>query len=251
MLKFKIKNMYKTQIKELTLPKIGIMKRLYMYIIVSLLLIGCRDNVSEQAYKVLDEARMAMQEHRYDDARRKIDSLRFNFPRAIDARRDALEFMDSLELSEAKTLYMTADSMQVFKKFELDDLKKSFVLEKQEKYQTTGYYVTPDYAGSKSSYDFFPEVEETGKLLLVTITRGNKINYDFTEVDLDSAENIPATPLTRTLSAKEQRAYEKCYALAKCFKEYQEAKALREKYDVKVRFFEKKMSLSKDGKSVD
>ena len=218
------------------------MKRI-IYIIVSLLLISCRENISDQAYKVLNEARMAMQEHRYDEARHIIDSLRLNFPRAVDARREALVFMDSLELSEAKTLYMTADSMMVFKKFELDDMKKSFVLEKQEKFQTTGYYVTPDYAGSKSSFDFFPEVEETGKLLLVTIKRGNKIDYNFTEVDLDSADNNVA-PLARTLSAKEKKAYEKCYALAKCFKDYQEAKALCEKYDVKVRFFEKKMSLS-------
>lgn len=222
------------------------MKKVYLSILASMMLFSCGENHTDDAYALLDEAHQAVEKQNFDTARRLIDSLRSTYPKEFDARRAALAFSDTIELEQAKCDYMVADSLFTFKEFELSDMKKQFVFEKQEKYQTTGYYVTPDYAGVKSSYNFFPEVEETGALLLVSINRSGKLNYDFTEVEIDpSSDVIPPASIARSLSPKEQNAYEKCYKLARCFKQYEVAKSSREEYDLKVRFFERKIKEQK------
>lgn len=219
------------------------MKRSYFLILASMMLVSCNENESGKAYALLDEAREAVVENDFDSARRLIDSLRTSYPREFDARRAALAFSDTIELEQAKCDLKVADSIFTFKEFELADMKKQFVLEKQPKYQTKGYYVTPDYAGDKSSYSFFPEVEETGALLLVSVNRSVKIDYSFTEVEIDlSSDVIPPAQVSRSLTNKEQSAYEKCYRFARSMKEHKEAKEAKEKYDMKVRFFERKIN---------
>lgn len=220
------------------------MKKLYIYSLLALLFTSCGQSETDKASSLLDEARMALADEEFDRARTLIDSLRLTYPNELDVRRAAIPFADSLELSLAKHELSASDSILVFKELELADLKKQFVFEKQERFQTTGYYVTPDYAGSKSSYTFFPEVEETGALLAVNITRNGKdINYVFNEVKIDfDSSLIPACPLSRSLTDKEQASYEKCYALARCIQECNQAKETHEKSSLKVRFFEKKLS---------
>lgn len=220
------------------------MNKLYKYLFASLFLVGCGANDADKALSLLDDANEAISNNDFDLARNLLDSLRYTYPNEIEARRKAVDLSNLLELNEAKSQLSVADSIFTFKCFELEDLKKDFTLEKQEKYQTTGYYVTNDYAGSKSAYSFFPEVEEGGALLLVSITRSPQIKYDFEEVEVDlNSDVVPAAKVSHSLSEKEQDAYVKCYKLARCIKEYNEAKALRDKMDMKIRFFEKKMSL--------
>ena len=88
-------------------------------------------------------------------------------PSALERRKSEIKEKDSIELSKAREGLRVADSVATFKAFEVEDLKKLFVFEKQEKYQTVGYYVLPAYQGSKERFTFFPEVEEGGKLLFV------------------------------------------------------------------------------------
>lgn len=220
------------------------MKKIYILPLLALLLSSCGKSDADKASTLLDEARSALANEEYDKARTLVDSLRTTYPDAFDVRRAAIPFADSLELSVANQEFKVSDSIYVFKQLELEDLKKHFVFEKQERFQTTGYYVTPDYAGNKSHYSFFPEVEETGALLAVDITRnGNVPNYDFHEVKLDlNSSTIPACPISRSLTDKEQTAYEKCYALSRCIQEYNIAKESREKSSLKIRFFERKLA---------
>ena len=222
------------------------MNKLYKFFLAALLLTGCTASDTDKANSLLEEARLALQDGQYDRARNLVDSLRSTYPKEFDVRRSALAFADSIELAQAKYGRQVADSVATFKNFELDDLKKDFTLEKQEKYQSKGYYVTNDYAGSKSSYTYFTEVEEGGVLLAVSISRSAGIRYDFQKVDVDlNSEVVPACPISRPLTEKEQISYEKCYRLAKCMNELSEANAARDKFDVKVRFFERKL---KEGK---
>lgn len=222
------------------------MKKVYLSILASLLLVSCNESKKNEAAQLLDEARRATASGSFESARNLIDSIRTLYPREFDVRRAALAFSDTLELEQAKFDLAVADSVFTFKELELQDLKSQFVLEKQPKFQTTGFYVTADYAGSKTACNFFPEVEETGALLCVSINRSAKVNYDFTEVEIDLTKDaIPPAPISRSLSPKEQRSYEKCYLLARCFKEYEIAKAEKEESDVKVRFFERKIKEQK------
>lgn len=229
------------------MPKIRIvqfMKKVFVIPFFALSLLSC-NNDTDKASALLVEARGAMEENAFDKARKLVDSLRNTYPNELDIRRAALTFMDSLELKQARRDFQVADSALTFQQFECDDLKQHFTLEKQEKYQTTGYYVTNDYAGSKAAFSYFTEVEETGTLLAVSIDRTSGIKYDFTPVDIDfSSDVIPACPVSRELTEKEQASYEMCYSLAKKMQQLSKAKAAQEKYSLKIRFYEKKLSQS-------
>ncbi len=193
---------------------------------------------NDSAKEVLAKARMAMSEDKFDDARRMIDSLRTTFPKEFDVRLEAMAFADSVELIEAKKGVVAADSMLTFKEFELADMKSLFVLEKNEKYQSQGFYVLPKYAGNKTKFSFFPEVEESGKMLLVAIDSNRK--YLFTEVPV-AADGYESILKQFAVSEETKKDVAECYKLAVAFKEYSDAKELKEKLDLKIRFFEKKL----------
>lgn len=216
----------------------------------SLFCASCGKSDRQSAEDLLNEAKDATMEKRFDDARHLIDSLRLAYPREFDVRREALAFEDSLNLLQTREELAVTDSIATFKAFEWEDMKTKFVLEKQEKYQTQGYYVLPRYAGSKNAFSFFPEMEETGKLLLVTIDANRK--YSFTEVEVQetsldnlSVANDAFPQFVSSLSQQEKADIIECYKLAVAFNGYQKAKEQKDKLSMKVRFFERKI---KEGK---
>ena len=162
-------------------------------------------------------------------------------PSMVEQRKAEIREHDSLELAQAKADLAIADSIATFKAFELKDLKGMFVFEKQEKYQTVGYYVLPAYQGNKSRFTFFPEVEETGKLLLVSIDKQRK--YTFTEITLDDSDYT--TQLPPNLSDAMKKDIDQCYFLAKTMQDLEKAKADKEKMELKVQFYEKKKEMAK------
>ena len=168
-------------------------------------------------------------------------------PSMVDQRRAEIREHDSLELVQARADFAVADSVATFKAFELADLKGVFVFEKEEKYQTVGYYVLPEYKGNKSRFTFFPEVEETGKLLLVSIDKQRK--YTFTEVAVD--EEDYTTKLPANLSDAMLKDIDKCYTLAKTMQDLEKARADKEKMELKVRFYEKKMEMGNGEESAE
>lgn len=160
-------------------------------------------------------------------------------PSMVEQRKAEIKEHDSLELVQAKADLAVADSVATFKTFELNDLKEQFVFEKQEKYQTVGYYVLPSYQGNKSRFTFFPEVEETGKLLLVSIDKQRR--YTFQEIVIDDDDYTKQLPTN--LSDAMIRDIAKCYLLAKTMHDLEKAKKDKEKLEMKVRFYEKKMEI--------
>ena len=97
--------------------------------------------------------------------------------------------------------------------------------------------VLPAYKGSKERFTFFPEVEESGKLLLVHIDQQRR--YTFTEMNLDS--QYYNTELLKGLSKQQLADVEECRALATTMKLLVEARQRQEKMALKVRFYEEKM----------
>lgn len=61
----------------------------------------------ERAAQMLNQARYALHHHLYDEARDTIFSLRRNCPTAIEARRQAILLLDSIEMQAA------ADSLKL------------------------------------------------------------------------------------------------------------------------------------------
>lgn len=151
--------------------------------------------------------------------------------------REAIHQKDSTELAQAQAELTKLDSIITFSTLNVEDEKRHFVFEKQEKYQTMGYWVLPAYKGSKERFTFFPEVEESGKMLLVNID--GKRRYTFTEVNLDSSDYQSLLPTG--LSARQRDDVHRCFTFAKAMHDLDIARKTREKTLTKIRFYERKM----------
>lgn len=79
-----------------------------LILITAVLLVGCtKDSPEERAAAMLKEARYALHHHLYNEARDTIFSLRRNCPTAIEARKQAILLLDSIEMNAA------ADSLKL------------------------------------------------------------------------------------------------------------------------------------------
>lgn len=154
-----------------------------------------------------------------------------------EERREEIRRNDSTELALAEAELTRLDSVITFATLEVEDMKRGFVFEKVEKYQTMGYWVLPAYRGSKERFSFFPEVEESGKLLLVNID--GKRRYAFTEVDLESEGYEGLLP--KGVSAQQRKDVDECYRFAKAMHDLDGARKDREKVLMKIRFYQEKM----------
>lgn len=78
------------------------MKLAYLLPLVAVALASCsEDKTEQQAARLLDDARFALKYHHYDAARDSIFSLRRCYPTAIEARRQAILLLDSVEMQAA------------------------------------------------------------------------------------------------------------------------------------------------------
>ena len=87
-------------------------------LLILLLLVGCkdarqeaRDTQAAQGSVLLSEARTLCQAGRYDAARDTIQSLRRTCPLAIEARKQAILLMDSIDLQLARVELARTDSL--------------------------------------------------------------------------------------------------------------------------------------------
>jgi hypothetical protein len=99
------------------------MKQYMILIFAALLLTACTEKTPEErAAGMLRDARYALHHHLYDEARDTIYSLRRNCPTAIEARRQAILLLDSIEINAA------ADSLKLVtgKEWERLNVKKQF-----------------------------------------------------------------------------------------------------------------------------
>ena len=111
------------------------MKKYFAFIIVAALLVACsKEKPEEQAAMMLKEARYALHHHLWNEARDTIFSLRRNYPTAIEARRQAILLLDSIEMNAAadSLKLVTGDEWerlnvkrQFFERKLQEDLKKS------------------------------------------------------------------------------------------------------------------------------
>ena len=78
------------------------MKHQLILVAAATLLAACTQQTpDERAATMLKEARYALHHHHYDEARDTIFSLRRNCPTAIEARKQAILLLDSIEMMAA------------------------------------------------------------------------------------------------------------------------------------------------------
>ena len=99
------------------------MKKFFALILVATLLAACsKETPEKRAALMLREARYALHHHLWNEARDTIFSLRRNCPTAIEARRQAILLLDSIEMNAA------ADSLKLVtgEEWERLDVKRQF-----------------------------------------------------------------------------------------------------------------------------
>ena len=99
------------------------MKQHTFLILTAAFLLACSEKTpDERAAIMLKEARYALHHHLYSEARDTILSLRRKCPTAIEARRQAILLLDSIEMNAA------ADSLKLVtgKEWERLDVKRQF-----------------------------------------------------------------------------------------------------------------------------
>ena len=160
-------------------------------------------------------------------------------PSMVEQRKAEIRLHDSLELVQARADLANADRDVSRLEKLVDTCRGKFVFEKNPQYQTMGYWVLPSYGGNKERFTFFPEVEESGKMLLVYIDQQRR--YSFIEVSLGHEDYDSLLP--RGLSERQKKDVGECYVFAKAMKQLDDVQKHREKMKLKVRFYEKKINM--------
>jgi len=166
----------------------------------------------------------------------------------IEERREALKQNDRDELAEAQRDLASADSIANIVGPKLQVMQDTLVVfEKNEKYQSKGFFVLKAHAGDKTKLDYFPEVEEEGQVLLVKIDSKRKWSFLKIEPETDDLGRYLGRKevvdfVGRTLTNHEMSQFAAISEFAIAMKLLRDANASIEKNKLKVEFYEMKVS---------
>ena len=103
------------------------------------------------------------------------------YPKAFNARREAMKLMREVELAEQQRSVACFDSMLLVKRAELEEtIKSGFIFEKDEKYQEIGNFMIASQAPMKNLTNSYlrGQVDENGVLTITSIYRGRPIAHN-------------------------------------------------------------------------
>lgn len=105
------------------------MKHITIFTFLGMALASCSEpTIEEQAARMVYEARYALGHHHYDEARDTILSMRRRFPTAIEARKQGILLLDSIEMHAAQDSLQYADGEE----WERLNIKQQFFERKLE-----------------------------------------------------------------------------------------------------------------------
>ncbi len=173
---------------------------LSLFIIATLFAASCSESVEEQAARSLQSAREAFEQGDYQSAKTQLDSLKVQYPKAFEARREALKLMREVELAEQQRNIECIDSLLQARQAELDEmLKAGFTFEKDEKYQEVGNFMIASQAPMKNLNNTYlrGQVDENGIMTVTSIYKGKPISHN--KVKVSSGENYAesANPINK------------------------------------------------------
>lgn len=150
------------------------MKKLSLLVLSLLLLSACDDGGEKKAQVKLQEAEKALTNEDFSEAKLQLDSIRILYPKAFEARKQAISLMQRIELKEQQKSLVYLDSMLQEKQKAFDALKGNFVLEKDTAYQDLGIYFHPSQTVEKNINRSYlrGQVDEQGVMALTSIYCG-------------------------------------------------------------------------------
>lgn len=146
--------------------------------------LSCSDNKKDPDY-YLNEAKTLMNSHKYQLAKKSIDSIQILFPEKYSKIREGIRVMHEINYQEQKRTYLFCDSLLRIKQTEFKDLSKNFAYEKNAKYESMGHYIYKTQLLKNNYHRSFlqTKVNENGRLILTSYYCGRKkINHNYIKV---------------------------------------------------------------------
>lgn len=175
-----------------------IMRRIFYLLAVVLFVTSCGESVEEKAGRSLQSARAAYEHGDYQDAKIQLDSIKILYPKAFNARREALELMREVELAEQQRNLHCYDSMLVVKRGELEQMLSSgFTFEKNSKYQDVGNFMVASQAPMKNLNNSYlrGQVDENGVMIVTSIYKGRSISHNKVKVSANNSYAESGNPI--------------------------------------------------------
>lgn len=136
-----------------------------------MLLASCKDSIEQEASAHLLLATQAYQKGAYQVARDEIDSIRLNYPKAVQTRREAMQLRLQVDLAQGQQAVEEADKIIQQKTEMVERMQSKMVLEPQ--HGTVGNYVSPLQTVDKIAHNMLrAHVTEQGLLTLTSIYVG-------------------------------------------------------------------------------
>lgn len=164
---------------------------------------SCGESIEEKAQRSLQSARTAYEAGDFQSAKIELDSLKILYPKAFNARREAMKLMREVELAEQQRSVACFDSMLLVKRAELEEtIKSGFIFEKDEKYQEIGNFMIASQAPMKNLTNSYlrGQVDENGVLTITSIYRGRPIAHNKIKVSVGDSFAESENPISNYTS---------------------------------------------------
>ena len=140
------------------------------------LVAACSDNGETQARQHLQKAEQALKDGKFNEAKLQIDSIRTQYPKAFDVRKEGIALMQQIDLAEQQRSLAYLDSTLAVQLQLVAEAKEGLVLEKDTAYQEVGNYFHPKQTVERTLYRSFlrGQVDEKGNMTLTSIYWGER-----------------------------------------------------------------------------
>lgn len=170
------------------------MKKIGFFLLWVCLLAACTDSIEDKAQIHYRLATQAFEKGAYDVARNEVDSIRIQYPKAIQTRKQALKLRLQIDLAEGQLAVEQSDQIIQKKTDLVERLKSKMVLEPQ--HGTVGNYVSPAQTVDKIAHNMLrAHVTEQGLLTLTSIYCG-KMGHRSVKVTAADGTSIQTTSST-------------------------------------------------------
>ena len=144
--------------------------------LVAVAIVACSDNGETKAQQHIEKAQMALQNGKFSEAKLQIDSIRSQYPKAFEARKQGISLMQQIDLAEQQRTLTYLDSMLIVQNQLVTDAKEGLVLEKDTAYQEIGNYFHPKQTVERTTYLSFlrGQVDEIGNMTMTSIYWGER-----------------------------------------------------------------------------
>ena len=171
------------------------MKKILAVLMLGTVILSCTESIEDKAAKHLDNAKEAFSQGKFNLAKQEIDSIRINYPKAFETRKQGIRLLQQVEEAEQLRTIEYEDSMIAAANAAFERIKADYVFEKDDQYQDLGLYTIKSQAPNRNIDRNYirGQVDELGRMTLISSYRGSSyIHHDWLRLSI--GEHYVDTP---------------------------------------------------------